>query len=158
MRKGYTLTELLILLAIAAIIAIPIGRLSKVIIYDVPKSMKLIDCDRNIQNALMVMRIDMDSATSLADSDGNLLVMQKEKTINYTFKDAVITRTATSEEGKSEWEIPQGVVNWHVWEKEGKGYAVEIKKYVELKRHNMIEKKMENTFVFFAGDFMEKTK
>ncbi|MEN6386993.1 MAG: type II secretion system protein [Phycisphaerales bacterium] len=158
-EKGYSLTELLILLAIIAVISIPISRLSNVVIFDIPKSLKLIEADKSVRNALSFMKQDADSALSISKTEnGQIVIEQNGKTIIYLFQDDVISRTVKGSEGKIEWQIPNGKINWQVWEKQGRGYAVEVKKYIEHARDNGIEKKMENSFVFFAGDFKERTK
>jgi len=159
MRRGYTLTELMVLLAIMAVIAVPISRLTKVIIYDIPMSLKLVECNTSILNAMQVIGQDMALATAISKSDdGKLVIEQKGCTINYIFQEEEgrIIRNETAEQG--EWYIPSGKIEWNVLEKNGKSYALEIKKYVVVERYSEIDKKMENSYLYFVDDVAEKVK
>jgi len=158
MKKGYTLTEMLVVLAIMAALATPLNRLSKVVLYDIPRSMKLIECNTSILDALQYIRKDVNSAVSFPKSDEkNLVIEQNAKTVCYLFGQGTITRTETgSDEDKIVWQIPAGKIEWRICGKDGRGYAVEIKKYVAVERHNATDKRMENSYVFFAGAFGEE--
>jgi len=157
MRKGYTLTEILVVLVIMMVLALPLSRLSKVVIYDIPRSMKLIQCNTSLLNAVQCIRRDINSADAVATpKDKSLMIEQDGKKVCYLFEQGTIIRTIIGDEdSKDVWQVPFGKIEWQVWEKDGKGYAVEIKKYVELKRHNNTDKKMENSYVFFPGAFRE---
>lgn len=158
MKKGYSLTEVLVVLAIIGVVALPLSRLSKVTIYDIPRSLKLVESNTSILNALQFIRRDVNSAVNFPKSDDNILsIEQSGKTISYLFEQGKITRTVTGTiEDKIIWEIPFGEIEWKVWEKDGQGHAVEIKKYVEFKKHKGSDKRMENSYVFFAGAFEEE--
>ncbi len=157
MRRGYTLTELLVLLAIMAVIALPISRLTNVVLWDIPHSLKLVECNTSILNAMQAINQDINSAIALTKTEDNKLVIEQSgKTVNYIFQDGKIIRSSGEEE--SQWDIKVGKIDWNIWQKDGKGYAVEISKYVEAVRYNGIDKKMENSYVFFAGEQTEAVK
>jgi prepilin-type N-terminal cleavage/methylation domain-containing protein len=149
MKKGYSLIEMLTVLAVLAVIGLPLSRLMNVTLYDIPKSIKLINNNTSILNALNFIRKDVCSASGLTKTSENQLVIEQNgKKICYIFEDGVVLRVA---DNKIEMQIPAGKIEWQIWEKDGKGYAVEIKKYLEFKKHKKTEKKMENSYVFFAG-------
>jgi prepilin-type N-terminal cleavage/methylation domain-containing protein len=157
MRRGYTLTELMILMAIMAVIAWPISRLTNVVMWDIPQSINIIQCNTSILNAMQFIKQDINAATALTKTeDGKLVIEQSGKTVNYVFQAGKIIRS--SGEDESQWDMKGGKVDWNVWQKDRKGYAVEISKYVEAVRYNGVDKKMENSYVFFAGVQAEAVK
>ena len=160
MKKGYSITEMLVVLAILAVIALPLSKLSKVIIYDIPRSLKLNESNTSIMNFLQFIRKDVNSAVDFLKSDHKqLLIEQDGKTISYLFEERLIIRTINGgEEDEIKWEIPQGKIEWEVWKEDGQSYAVEIRKWVELKKHGRADKRMENSYVFFMGAFEDGIK
>jgi len=157
MRRGYTLTEVLMVLLIMAALALPISRLTNVVMWDIPQSLKLVQCNTSILNAMQFINKDINAATALTKTDdGKLVIEQNGKTVNYIFQDGKITRTTGEDE--AQWDIKSGKVDWNIWQKEGKGYAVEISKYVEAVRFGGVDKKMQNSYVFFAGVQTEAIK
>ncbi len=163
MKKGFSLVEAITVLAVIAVVSIPLGRLLKFMMYDIPKSQKLIESNTSILDALKYIKRDVNSAKDFPQSfqkysaDGNtLLIEQQGGVICYLLQDEKISRIVVDDaKGKITWQIPSGKIEWRVWRKDGIGYAVEIKKYVELKSHNRVDKKMENSFLYFAGAYQE---
>jgi prepilin-type N-terminal cleavage/methylation domain-containing protein len=150
MRKGYTFTEMLVVLAILAVIATPISRVTNVVMFDIPKSLQFIECNTSILNAMYVINQDINSATALSKAEDNKLVIEQNgQTINYIFPAGKIIRN--NGDNQQEWDIKTGKIDWKLWQKDGRGYAVEFSKYVEQKRYNGVDKRMENSYVFFAG-------
>ena len=162
MKKGSSLIEILTVLAVIAVISVPLSRLAKLIRYDFPKSLKLVECNTSIFDVLTYMKRDINSAVGFpkaADGykagDDCLLIEHKSGTVCYLAGQGEIKKITTGSKDEIVWQIPNGKIEWHVWEKDGKGYAVEIKKYTELKSYNHTERKMENSFVYFAGAYQE---
>ena len=84
--------------------------------------------------------------------DKCLLIEQQNKTICYLIEQDKISRIEIDKEKeKVTWQIPNGQIEWQVWQKNGAGLAVEIRKYVKLKDYDLVEKKMENAYVYFIG-------
>lgn len=158
MRRGYTITEMLVLLAILGVLAWPLSRVSKVVMYDIPRSYKFVESNSSILLIMQMIKKDVNCATALSKKEGNnLLIEQRDKKINYAFEDGQIVRTENENtEEKSVFTTPLGKINCSIWEKDGKSYAVEINKYIELKRHTGIDKRMENSYVFFIGALPEE--
>ncbi|MFA5293804.1 MAG: prepilin-type N-terminal cleavage/methylation domain-containing protein [Phycisphaerae bacterium] len=162
MRKGYSLIEMLTVIAVMAAIALPLSRLSKVILYDVPKSLKLVECNTSMLNILTYMKKDINSAAGFPESfdkytasERCLLIEQQKKVICYLVEQEEVSRIIIGKEVEITWRIPDGKIEWQVWRKNNAGYAVEIKKYTELKSYNHIEKKMENSYLYFADAYSE---
>jgi prepilin-type N-terminal cleavage/methylation domain-containing protein len=163
MRKGFSLVELITVLAIIAVISIPLSRLFKVMIYDIPKSCKLVESNTSILDVLKYVRKDIHSAKSFPQSfqeystdTNSLLIERQDGTVCYLLQDEKISRIVINDANeKIIWQIPNGKIEWQVWRKNGVGYAVEVKKCVELKSYNRADKKMENSYVYFAGAYKE---
>ncbi|MCX5633719.1 MAG: hypothetical protein NTW93_08620 [Phycisphaerae bacterium] len=163
MRKAFSLVECVTIIAVIAVISIPLSRLFKVMIYDIPKSCKLVESNTSILDVLKHIRKDINSAKGFPQSfqeystDANsLLIEQQGSVICYLLQDGKISRIVIGDaKEKITWQIPNGKIEWRVWRKNGEGFAVEVKKCVELKSYNRADKKMENAYVYFAGAYKE---
>jgi prepilin-type N-terminal cleavage/methylation domain-containing protein len=159
MKKGFSIIEIITVLAVLAVVAVPLSRLYKLAAYDIPKSFRLVETNTSILNVLKYIKKDVNSAVSFPQSFGGyttddkcLLIKQKNKTVCYLIEQDKISRIEIDKEKeKITWRIPDGQIEWQVWQKNGEGFAVEIRKYVKLKGYNFVEKKMENAYVYFAG-------
>ncbi|MGB8226377.1 MAG: prepilin-type N-terminal cleavage/methylation domain-containing protein [Sedimentisphaerales bacterium] len=163
MRKGFSLVELITVLAVIAVISIPLGRLFKFMTYDIPKSCKLVESNTSLLDVLKYIRKDINSAKSFPQSfqeystDANSLLIERQgSVICYLLRGEEISRIVIGDaKEKITWQIPNGKIEWQVWRKDGVGYAVEVKKCVELKSYNRVDKRMENAYVYFAGAYKE---
>ena len=161
MRKGFSIVEVITVLAVLAVISIPLARLARLTTYDIPKSCKLIESNTSILNALKYIKKDVNSAKSFPQtfqkysaSKSCFLIEQQNKTVCYIARQGEISRIVIDEEeGKITWRVPDGKIEWQVWRKDGKGYALEIEKYLELKSYSRIYRKMPNSYVYFAGAY-----
>jgi hypothetical protein len=123
----------------------------------------LIESNTSILNALKYIKKDVNSAKGFPQtfqkysaSESCLLIEQQNKTICYIAGQGEISRIVIDEEGgEITWQIPDGKIEWQVWRKDGKGYALEIGKYLELKSHSRIYRKIPNSYVYFAGAYQE---
>lgn len=163
MRKGYSLVEVITVLAVILALSVPLARLSRVTLWDIPKSQKLIESNTSILNVLKYIKKDVNSAKGLprsfqeyAAGENCLLIERQNETVCYLFKEGKISRIVIGgARGEITWQIPGGKIEWRVWRRDRAGYAVEIRKYVELKSHSHTERKMENSYVYFAGAYKE---
>jgi hypothetical protein len=163
MRKAFSIVECLTVIAVIAVISIPLGRLLKFMMYDIPKSCKLVESNTSILDVLKYVRKDINSAKGFPQSfqeystdANNLLIERQGSVICYLLQDEEISRIVINDANERiTWQIPNGKIEWQVWRKDGEGFAVEIKKCVELKSYNRADKKMENSYVYFAGAYKE---
>ncbi len=163
MKKGFSIVEVITVLAVIAVVSIPLGRLLKFMMYDIPQSCKLVESNTSILDVLKYMRKDINSAKSFPRSfreystdANNLLIERQGGVVCYLRQDETISRIVVDDaNGRITWQIPNGKIEWRVWRNDGAGYAVEIKKCVELKSYKRADKKMENSYVYFAGAYKE---
>jgi type II secretory pathway component PulJ len=58
---------------------------------------------------------------------------------------------------KRVWSVPNARVKWTVWTKDGEGYAVETRTYIEHEIRRRTEKKLANSHVYFLRALQEDT-
>ena len=84
------------------------------------------------------------------------MIQKKEGFIYYSFDNGQIIRQAIPE--KTVWLIPHGKIEMRVWEKNHKGYAVELVTYIEDRDLGHTRKKMANNYLFFVSMPSEAAK
>jgi len=99
MRKGYTLIELIVIMGILVMISLPLARLFRTLVNNVPRNVRVVNTQSDIQLALMKIARDMDRGISLPLSlddiksgDNSLLIELPEGTVFYHFDNDKITR------------------------------------------------------------------
>jgi len=168
MRKGFSLVELLIVLIVISIVSVPLARLSTATLRDIPRAYRMIESNTNVLNALKQIHKDVNAAKGFPKSfnayiasSETLLIELANEVICYQLKDGKMFRRKLTGawESNSEdveiWSVPRAKVEWQVWRKNGKGYAVEVKTYIEQKSGEHLEKKMANSHLYFVGACQE---
>jgi prepilin-type N-terminal cleavage/methylation domain-containing protein len=168
MRKGFSLIELITVLAVISIIAVPLAKLNRTMLYDIPRSYKMMQVNTSILSALKQMDRDINEAVAFPDafetgtsSDELLLIDLAEGVVSYEFNEQEIVRrklsgtTNDSEEDFMRWPARHAKVQWQVRHQNNKAYAVEIKTWIEHKSGDLVEKKMENSHLYFVGAYRE---
>ena len=164
-RKGMTLVELLVIIAILPIFMLAFDRLFKTVAKDIPRSYRVVNENVSLLNMLKKMQQDIDVAEGMPKSYGNysvsneqFLIKQTDSVICYRFEDDKVLRymltednSSGSEEAEDFWTLPHAIIHWRILEQNGNGYAVEIRKHIE---HNVLghpEKKLSNSYIYFVG-------
>lgn len=164
MRKGFCLVELLAVMVVLAFFLIGLAGLFTTVITDIPRCYRVIQANTTMLNMLKQMRQDIDAAKELPGRFGEftadnklLLIETTDDIICYQARDNKLLRrklTSAAESSKENirvWSVPHGKIQWKVWEKDGKGYALEITTYIEREVRGHRERKMANSHLFFAG-------
>ena len=163
MRKGFSLIELIVIIAILPFIMIAIDSLFASMFTDVPKSLNTVQDNSVLLNMLRQMEQDIDVAKDLPQSIGGytagddlLSIEQADDVIHYQRKDNYIYRYEFKDgkqipEKTRYWRLPDTKITWQVHRRDGKGYAVEIRHHNEYILHGHLIKKMENSNLFFVG-------
>ena len=157
MRKGWTLLEVLTVVAVLAIASVPLAKLTTVTLCDIPRSYRVIQSNTSILNALKQIRRDVNFAKDLS-ADNSLIIEQTDCTIIYQLLDGKIIRSKKSKSSENRhevrtWLIPKGKMDWKVWRQNNRGYAVEIETHIAQKSGSCIEKKMKNSYLYFIGAY-----
>ncbi len=164
MRKGFSLIELLVIIAILPFVFIVIDGLIATMFTDIPRSVKSIQDNSILLNMTEQMQQDIDTAKDLPRSvngytagDDLLLIELADGTIHYQLKDNNVFRYVFAEnqqqipEKTILWSMPGTKIKWQVHRKNGKGYAVEIEHHIEYTLKGHLIKKMANSNMYFVG-------
>jgi hypothetical protein len=169
MRKGYLLVEILVVLAVMAMVGGIFDRFWGTLAFDLPRDSRFIQENITLNNAVSHIRADVVSAKTLSESvngpdePNTLLMKMSDGVISYKFINGRIFRSfvggATSAaSGDMVWSVPHGQIEWRVWNKDKTGCAVEVSTCIEDKDFGHIRKKMANNNLFFAGALSEAAK
>jgi prepilin-type N-terminal cleavage/methylation domain-containing protein len=166
MRKGYSLTELLVALAIISTVSIVVSKLFTTIISDIPRSYRIVQENTSVLNMLEQMHEDVDLAKGLPKSfaeytaDKDLLLIELPNGIVcYQLKDGKALRRSLPtaqehyEEDTKVWSVPNAIIEWQVRRNNSTGYAVEVKTHIEHNVRGLVEEKMAASHLYFAGAF-----
>lgn len=166
MRKGFTIVEIIVIITILPIFMLAFDKLFKTLVSDLPRSYRVVNENISLLNMLDKLQQDIDLAKGLPStygsysvSDEQFLIEQADGVICYQFKDDKILRfklkdnTSNNEEAEDFWILPHAEIKWRLWEENGRGYAVEIRKHIEHNVLGHLEKKLANSYVFYVGAF-----
>lgn len=165
MHKGFTLVEILVVIILLPFIFLLLDGLFVTLLGGIPKSYTIAQENITLQNMLEQMQQDVDRARGLPESfaDGKkvnekqFFIELPESTICYQQKDGQIIRSTLTgnEQGyisdERTWHLPHTKLQWHVWKKNGRGYAVEVKTHIEYKTQGRWKKTMANSHLYFGG-------
>jgi prepilin-type N-terminal cleavage/methylation domain-containing protein len=164
MRKGFTFVEILVVIVVLPFVFLLIDGLFKTFISEIPWSHRIVQENTNMLGMLAQIQQDTDKAKGLPKSfagqtasDKVLLIELAEGVICYRLKDGHVTRHKLTDTTQSEaedervWSMPHGNVEWKVWTRNGRGYAVETNTRVEYTRRGQLKKKMAHSHLYFAG-------
>ncbi len=161
MRKGYSLVELLAVIAVLAVISLPLSGLWTAILRDIPRAGSDIQQRAQLNLALGYMQRDINKAINIPDEVGdyvndsiNLIIQQTDTFVRYSFQDDILARYVLENsdwQADMQWRIPKAVIVWGVLKDNDKSYAVSIQSYIEQKKGSIIEKNLANSHMFFIG-------
>ncbi len=166
MRKGFSLIELIVIIAILPFVFIVIDGLIATMFSDIPRSVKTIQDNSILLDMTDQLQEDIDVAKDLPQSVNGytasnelLLIKLADSVIYYQIKDGQVLRYGFAEnqqkipEQTRLWSMPDTKIKWHVHRKNGKGYAVEIENHTEYVYKGHLIKKMANSHIYFVGIF-----
>ena len=166
MRRGYSLVELLVAMALVSTVSIVVSKLFTTILSDIPRSYRIVQENTSVLNMLEQMHKDVDLAKGLPKSfgeyktDKDLLLIELPKGIVcYQLKDGKVLRRSLPtaqkhyEEDSEVWSVPNAKVEWQVRRNNSAGYAVEVKTHIEHNVRGRSEEKMAGSHLYFVGAF-----
>ena len=164
MRKGFSLVELLAVVVVLPFVFLLFDGLFKTIADEIPMSVRLIQENTSLLSMLQQIQHDIDRAKDLPKSfagqnasDHVLLIELSESVISYRLKDGRVFRdnlmdTPQNTAGEPRiWPIPHAKIVWKVWERNGRGYAVETKTHLEYGRRGQWKQKLAHSHLYFTG-------
>jgi hypothetical protein len=163
MRKGFSLIEIIVIIAILPFVFIVTDGLIATMFSDIPRSIKTIQDNSILLDMIEKLQQDVDNAKDLPESiDGYtasnelLLIKLADRIIHYQIKDDTVYRysfrdTKKIYEDTRLWSMPDTKIKWQVRRKNDKGYAVEIEHHIEYTLKGHLIKKMANSNMYFVG-------
>ena len=164
MRKGFTLVEIMVVIAILPFVLAVVYGLFATLLTEIPWSYRIAQESMTLQNLLEQMQQDMDEARRLPESfagqsasDQQVLIELPEGVISYQRKDGQIVRRKLidAEQGNTGdervWSLPNANVEWQMWAKNGRGYAVEMKTHIEYRARGRWKETMANSHLYYRG-------
>jgi prepilin-type N-terminal cleavage/methylation domain-containing protein len=132
MRKGFTLTEMMVVIIILPFVMFLLDGLFGTLLTEIPRSCRMAQQGSMLLGLLEQINRDVGEAKSLpaefagrTAGDGLLLVELPEGVIGYQIEEGHVTRSkltsATPGEPEQErvWSIPNSKIEWQVWQKDG---------------------------------------
>jgi len=164
MRKGFTFVEILVVVIVLPIAFLILDGLFTTLLADIPRSYHIAQESVTLQHLLEHMQKDMDKASGLPETfadhtadDKQILIDLPDGVICYQQKDEKIIRRNLTDasQGRIEeqraWSLPSTKVEWEIWKKDAKGYAVEVKTHIEYKTRGRWKKTTANSHVYYGG-------
>jgi len=163
MRRGYTLIEMITMIGILAMLAVPLAMLEGETLHNIPRAHKMMQTLITLQNYLRLFQEDINAAVSFPKTYGDcnnveqtIVIELKNETICYQYEEDRLQRLAYTKEKSDEpevrvWNIPYGNVRWSLRQKDGKVYAVEVMTNIRQKQAENSENKIANSYLFFVG-------
>ena len=94
MRKGFSLVELVTIIAVISIISVPLARLSTTTLRDIPENLRIIEANTRVLNMLKQLQRDINlairfpaSVEGYTSNHETLLIELSNETISYQLKD-----------------------------------------------------------------------
>jgi len=173
MRKGYSLVELLWVMATMVLVTLVLDSLFTTLIRDIPRNHRMLEENSYLQVILVQLQSDMDGADSVYQnqefSDPNAIYLEPivleltDSTVSYLQEEDGIVRRILEpalpipsdpnepNPNQRKWPLNHGRFKWKVWMRDNAGYAVEVQTYLEYSVSGMTKKSLTNSRVFFLG-------
>lgn len=164
MRKGYTFYEIILIIVITPFVFLFFDGLFKTFVGEIPWSLRIANEHTTLLNMTDHMQKDVDRAKDLPESyaghisnDRQVLIELPEGMFCCKFEDGRVLREKLMPNGRSDaeqttvWLLPHANIQWKVWARNGRGYAVEMHTCIEHTWRGQWKKKMANTYLYFAG-------
>ena len=164
MRKGYTFIELILVIIITPFVFLFLDGLFKTLVSEIPWSIRIANEHTSLMHMLAQLQKDTDRAKGLplsyADqipNDRQVLIELPEGMFCYKLEDGRVLRQKLTDTGQSDaenprvWSLPHASVQWKVWARNGRGYAVEANTHIEHKRRGEWKKKMAHSHLYYVN-------
>lgn len=159
-RKGSSLIELLVVMAVLSLAAGLTGPMFRVLVREIPRSSEAIEADRAVRRMLERLCRDVDAARGLPRARGahtsgkrRLLVELPGQTVCYEIDGDTVVRKALGP-GTGEpvvWHVPGAKINWRIRREGDRGVGVEVSTWIERRIERRTARRLANAHVFFVG-------
>ncbi|MHC4620682.1 MAG: hypothetical protein ACYTEQ_23285 [Planctomycetota bacterium] len=163
MCRAFTLVEILAVLVLLTAAMFALAPATKTLVGEIPQSHRIVQANTSVLNMLGRMREDVDGAKGLPESfaehrtDANMLLIESgEGAVCYELKEGEVVRYRLGDGGgdsevRTIWPAPNARIEWRIWRRNGEGYAVEVRSWIDYAFDGRVDKRMANSHVYFAG-------
>jgi len=164
-RKGFSINEMLFMIPVMIVLMMMCTKPIRTILADMLQGQRELQANVSAHHMLRGVREEIERATALPEHAGGtkaggrvLLIESSEGTICYELiDDKIIKNRIFLEQNKSaqridSWPVPNASINWKVWRRNDKGYAVEVITSIDRISGDRLHKKLQNSHVFFVND------
>lgn len=164
MRKGFSLIEMLVMLSLFFLMMFFCAKSMKILVTDIPHLHRDFQANVSVLHMLDRLRDDIEAGKSLSKdySDGETLksivmIESPKGFIGYSFDDGEIIKSILNPDGSvindraEVWQIKNADINWQLWQRQGKYYAIEISTGIKRKLSGHWQTKLKNSHVYFVG-------
>jgi type II secretory pathway component PulJ len=163
MRRAFSLIELLFCVTILPFLMLTVSGIYVTFLRDIPRSTRLLQQNTTVLDLLRHISRDMDRATGLPEQvEGRsagahtLLIEQSGRVVRYQFEDGRVVRTllqgrsaAVADEERL-WRVPDAVITWRPWVRDGRAYAIEVQAHLQERVNGLVRKMLAGSHVFFV--------
>ncbi len=165
-RRAYTLMEILAVIAAIVIIMALSARLFRSLAADVARANRDFQVWVQAQSMFEALKDDVESAVSMdlkrtesASEQAELVLRLPEEQVIYTPGDGKVLRA--TERSQLEWQLPGLKIQWNPRRDNDTIYAIEITTWMQRTLSGRLQKKYEQSFVYFlkpGSEIYEKQK
>jgi hypothetical protein len=160
--------EMLAVVLVLGVLLVPLARLTAVTVKEIPCSYRTANINTSLLSAVQQMGRDINRAVEFPESCGGfssdsrtLLIKLSDGCVCYRLDGKELVRYNLTDSDSGQWEqsqlwtIPKAVISWKLPRKGNKVFAVELQKHIVYRSGDVVEKKLSNSYVFFAGAYPE---
>jgi type II secretory pathway pseudopilin PulG len=150
--RAMTLIEILTVIAVFAMLLVPIASVARSLVKGIPNSYNIYQTNESVLNAIAALKYDIARAEKITLADGpekKIQLSNSYGTIDYTFSEN--TLSMRQDDKLQQWELPNAKFDLKVYEVDSNTSAVEIGSYISVKNAGKDAKKLSNNYLFFTG-------
>ena len=151
-HRAYALTEMLMIIAVLAVVMTLIVRPFRTMISEIPRSARVCQTLDGTTKALEQLKKDIEQSTEITQpNDATLTLKHDDGPVSYTFSDGQITRRPAMNDSDTEytWQFPYLKTEANLWSKNDQPYAIELTTWNQQKTLGREQIHFKQTTVFF---------
>lgn len=171
MKKGFTIIEMITVIGIFAVLMIPLTKMLMIVTREIPFSYRIVSRNTILLNAMEHLEKDVKNAKSFpaeykdtAADVNNLIIELSDKVVCYSKVNEIFVRKNLDTGDISEsmanckWNLPDAVIEWKLWKRNGGVYALEVQTCFRVKNRGVMETRLANSYVFFVDKYKDSGK
>lgn len=150
--RAMTLIEILTVVAVFAMLLVPIASVARSLVRGIPNSFNIYQTNESVLIAITALKYDIIRAEKITltdDTEKKLLLSNSYKNITYIFSEDTLTKQ--QDDKTQQWKLPKVKFDLKVYEVDSNTSAVEIGSYISVKDAGKESKKLSNNYLFFTG-------